>query len=466
MFKIVKMTHVCRYWRSTLISYPRLWSSIFVENDHKDFIAACLERNQEAPLTVHLDLAHGDYGYYPGCTCIRNEGSPGMRINERDPCRYHTTIHPLLKIDHTRRIRTLDVHLGMLDDDTDEHPDRHFEGALDDLGLFEFSLPALESLSFDIYCEFTGAHLEFPRDLFCWDSSPPTKLRHLTLHGCYGGPIQAVRNLTSFELAAGGNALEPIELDEFTFFPFISGNRSLVSLSLSYCSFPDPAQLSRVTPVILPELKSLRLVDNYGLSGFPGLVDVPAFKSLSSLRISIRRLFSLLPANTLVHVESDDGFQLSYDPPDEADVVSDWHGAVYGADPSLTFIRFEGLEPESMLRDEMKAFPPSLFMKAKVLEIGVSFAGLRYLDFWEGLEQVGPQLATLRLEAIEGMKLAIANSVEKFVEARFNKEMPLAKLERMRFEGMSEEDEDKAEKLWAEFRAGLNIDQYLSPWRL
>jgi len=466
MFEIVKMTHVCQYWRSTLISYPRLWSSIFVKNDHKDFIAACLERSQEAPLTVHLDLTHGDYERYPDCTCTRNEWSAGMWTDERNPCRYHTTIYPLLEIDDTRRIRTLDVHLDMLDDVAEEGPDQHFKGALNDFGLCELSLPALESLSIHVGYDFdANAHLGLPTDLFCWESSPPTKLRHLALHGCYGGPVQAICNLTSLELAGGGCAFDPIELDQFTFLPFISCNRSLVSLALLHCDFPDPAQLSqaRVTPVKLPELKSLRLTDSYGLSGFPGLVDVPAFKSLSSLRISVRSdVFGSLDTKTLAHVESDDGFQLFYDSPDEADVVSDWHGAVYGADPSLTFIRFEGREPESTVRDEMEAFPPSLFVKADVLEIGVSFADLGY-DFWEDLEQVGPQLATLRLEVTEEMRPTIANSVEKFVEARFNKGMPLEKLERMRFEEMSEEDEETAEKLWAEFRAGLNIDQYLSP---
>jgi len=146
----------------------------------------------------------------------------------------------------------------------------------DDFGLFRFSLPALESLSFRVdYNLGANFHLELPGDLFRLVSSPPTRLHHLALHGCYGSPIWTIRNLTSFELAGGGDPLEPIYLDQSEFLPFISGNQSLVSLSLSCCSFPDPAQLSQVTPVILPELKSLRLMENYGLSGFPGLVDIP-----------------------------------------------------------------------------------------------------------------------------------------------------------------------------------------------
>ena len=131
MFEIVKMTHVCQYWRSTLISYPHLWSSIFVKNDHKDFIAACLERSREVPLTVWLDLKHGGYGNYPDCTCIRDEWSSGMWVNEDSPCRYHTTIYPLVEDNHTERIRTLDVHLTMRDNVAMNGPNREFKDALD-----------------------------------------------------------------------------------------------------------------------------------------------------------------------------------------------------------------------------------------------------------------------------------------------------------------------------------------------
>ena len=111
MFAIVKMAHVCQYWRSTLISYPHLWSSIFVRSDHRDFVAACLERGQEAPLTVHLNLEYYD--------------------DEQCP----DAIHPLLEGDHARRIRTLDVHLAMSNTVEEESPDDRFRDALDAFGL-------------------------------------------------------------------------------------------------------------------------------------------------------------------------------------------------------------------------------------------------------------------------------------------------------------------------------------------
>ena len=465
VFEIVKMSHICQYWRSTLISYPQLWSSIFVRNDHKDFIAACLERSREVPLAVHLDLKHGDYEDYPRCTCIRDEWTSEMEINERNRCRYHTTIDPLLDVHATWRIRTLVVSLAMLgnteedsDEDPDSDPNEDFQGVLYKLKLFSFPLPILESLSFGVDHEHDFiTHLELPEDLFCLESSPPPKLCHLALHGCYGGPIRAVRNLTSFKLATRDN----IELDQFTFLPFISGNRFLVSLSLSGCSFPDPAELSQVTPVELPELKSLQLMDIYELPSFLGLVDVPAFKTLSSLQISVR--IHHLRLDTLVHAEGDGGFQLLYNFPKYDEIASDWVDIVHGADPSPAVIRFEDSEHMLSMTNAMEVLPLPLFVKAKVLEIGASFARIGYPYFWGDLEKAGPQLTTLRLEVTRWMDPGVSMSVEEFVKARFNRGMPLRRLERMVFGGMKREREEGAKKLWEEFRAGLDIDQYLVP---
>jgi len=462
MFEIVKMTHICHYWRSTLISYPHLWSSIFVKNDHKDFIAACLERSRDVPLAVRLDLEYGGYGDYPDCTCIRDEWSSGRLVNEDNPCRYHTTIDPLLEDDHVERIHTLDAHLAMLNDVVRGGPNREFENALMDSKLFSFHLPTLESLSLHVEHRLdVDTHLVLPFGLLCWAFSPPTQLRHLALHGCFGGPIRNVRNLTSFELAGDENALDPILLGRRTFLPFLSGSPSLVSLSLSHCSFPDRAQVSQVTPVKLPELKSLRLIDIHGLPGFPGLVDVPAFKTLSSLQIVQKCTVNPYDTDVLVHAESDGGFQLSYTP-DIFEVAPDWIGVMNDADPSLAFIRFEG-RGLRFRGNQREGSPLSLFVNAKVLEIGVPFADLWYSDFWKDVGKVGPQLTTLRLEVIEGMNPAVAKSVREFARERFNKGVPLGKLERMRFEGMSEEDEEKAKERWDEFWAGLDIDQYLVP---
>ena len=445
VFEIVKMTHVCRYWRSTLISRPHLWSSIFVKIDHTDFVAACLERSRGAPLTVCFDLKYGRCYHYPGCIRIRSEWLSLTWKGENDPCRYHTTISPLLKVDHIRRIHKLDVRLDIIDAVSRGGPNQNFEDTLDDFLLFEFPLPALESLTFRVRHEFSHhGHLTIPEKLFRWEFSPPTELRHLALRGCFGSLIHAARNLTSFELVDIPYPSDPIELDEYTFLPFtISGSPSLVSLYLTHCRFPDRAALSRVTPVKLPELNSLRLIGIYGLSSFPGLIDIPAFKTLSSLQVSTRKrrrsaigYYETDPTNFLVRTEGDDGFQLFYDIPRGDEVVSDWLSITHGAGPSPGFVRFEGRERGLTEENKVEVSPLPLFVDAKVLEFGAPFTSIWYRSLWKDLEKVGPQLATLRLEVTEGMDPGVAKSVKKLVKARFKKGMPLERLERMTFEGM------------------------------
>jgi len=425
-------------------------------------VATCLERSRELPLAVHLDLKHGDYDHYPNCTCIRGEWSAGKWQHEIHTCRYHTTINPLLEDDHLKRIRTLDVHLALLDDNGGEDPDWDFENALKSFGLFVLPLPALESLNFRVDHVYDGLdiHLELPGVLFFWRFVPPTALCHLTLHGCYGGPILDVHNLTSLELA--GAWAEPIVLDQDTFISFISGNPSLISLSLSYCEFPDQEDLSQVTPAELPELKSLRLIGICGLPSFSDLVHAPALKGLSSLRISTRRDPIRFYVDFLIHAESGDGFRLSYDASCCWDAVSDWLSLTDRSDPSLAVVRFESGKFCRILEGGEGASPLTFFSNAKVLEIGASFAGPWYHDFWGDLEELGPQLTTLRLEVVEGMEPTVAKSVETLARVRFNNGMPLTTLERMTFEDTSEEDEEEAKRLWEEFRAGLSIDQYLA----
>ena len=314
MFEIVKLTYVCQYWRSTLISCPHLWSSIFVKNDHQDFVAACLERSREVTLTVRLDLKYGISHDYLDCTCTRDGRRSGMRINKSNPCRYHATIHPLVNIDHIQRIRKLDVHLALLDNVTDDGLDLHFGDALREFKFFAFPLLILESLSFRVHHWLDpDTHIEFPSELFSWRSSPSTELRHLALRNCYGGPIQAVCNLTSLELYGDLVYCPPMDLDQRIFLPLISNSPSLVSLRLSHCCFPDRGRLLRITPVKLPELKSLWLMDIYRLSGFSGLIEILALKTLSAFWILPQDKKSRLVgfrdvAHFLVRAESDNGF--------------------------------------------------------------------------------------------------------------------------------------------------------------
>ena len=434
---------------------------VFVQRRHQDFVVACLERSRGIPLTVCLDLTAGDPYQDPNEPAWGHvKARSGLRIDGKNPGNCRTGIDLLLEVEHIQRIRKMDVHLTILDHDYDSSQD--LKNALDGVEFFTSPLPSLENLSFHADQDYAiKVYPNFPKDMFRLESLPPSRLRHLTLRGCCGDPAQAIRNLTSLELSGLSYANDRMELDQHTFLPFISASPSLVSLSLADCTFPRREELSGVTPVRLPELRSLRLMAARKLPSFPSLIDVPAFNTLSSLRVLFNQ--PSYDGYFLVRAESDDGFQLLYDTDDHIRAAKGWLGLTRNADPSLTFVRFEGREYGSLRKLKGASLLP-LFANVEVLEIGDSFTNIYYYrfwkkhGFWEDLERVGPQLTTLRLEITGSANREVAKSVEKLVEARLQKGMPLTKLERM--EGARRAWEEP-EECWEKFRAGLNIDQYL-----
>ncbi|KAF9777650.1 hypothetical protein BJ322DRAFT_1131875, partial [Thelephora terrestris] len=60
---IVPLTHVCRYWRESVISTPSNWTLISSKNE--DMTAACLQRAKAAPLEITLEMP-----LYPSFTDI------------------------------------------------------------------------------------------------------------------------------------------------------------------------------------------------------------------------------------------------------------------------------------------------------------------------------------------------------------------------------------------------------------
>ena len=474
MLELVKMTHICQYWRTTLISFPHLWSSVFVKKGHKEFVAACLERSRQVPLDVHLDMTYGDDCGYCGirsCRCL--ELGPSTQVNERNMCHHHTAIFPLLNSRHTERIRNLDTHLTVADD-SEGSADYIFRSALGNLKFCASSLPSLETLSFSMHFDFDyfdNISMDFPGDMFCWDTSPPTNLRHLILHGCFGGPILSLQNVTSFELT-GESEYCSMDINPHTFLQFISGNPSLASLTLAHCIFPDRSKLPSVIPVDLSQLKTVQLTDIYPLPSFPCLIEIPALKSLTSLHTSSQRRDGFV-GDFRIYARGDNGFQISIDVPDfgfgepvEEKLISDWVDIMHDADPRPSFVRLEReyVDPYTGYGSDVSHLP--LLANAKILEISASFADRWRLNLWDDLKKIGPQLATLCLEVAGWMDTEdtamFADSVKEFVKARLEKGMPLKGLERMKLEGMSEEDERKSERLWKEFRASLDIDQYIA----
>ena len=51
---IIPLTHVCRYWRESIVSIPENWA--IISNDRRSLAATSLERAKAAPLEVSLDM--------------------------------------------------------------------------------------------------------------------------------------------------------------------------------------------------------------------------------------------------------------------------------------------------------------------------------------------------------------------------------------------------------------------------
>ena len=191
-------------------------------------------------------------------------------------------------------------------------------------------------------------------------------------------------------------------------------------------------------------------------------MEVPALSSLSSLRVSTRKHLTRSKHDTVhfqVRAEGEDGFRLLYDTPNDDKLGWEWDDLTRNAGAGPALVRFEGQDLDFKEGRELKASPLPLFEDAKVLEIGASFASFWYRRFWSDIGNIGPQLTTLRLEVVEGMAPEVATSVGEFVETRFEIGMPVNNVERMEFEGMSEEEE-KSKRLWEEFWPGLGICEY------
>ena len=60
---IIPLTHVCRYWRDSIISTPENWA--LISNERESLATLSLERAKEAPLTIHLGMSKLETSKHP-----------------------------------------------------------------------------------------------------------------------------------------------------------------------------------------------------------------------------------------------------------------------------------------------------------------------------------------------------------------------------------------------------------------
>ena len=75
---IIPLTHVCRYWRESLVSTPTIWT--LISNRSKSLTTLSLKRSKAAPLEIDLNLSIRDYKFFDLLLPhIRNTGSLNIR---------------------------------------------------------------------------------------------------------------------------------------------------------------------------------------------------------------------------------------------------------------------------------------------------------------------------------------------------------------------------------------------------
>jgi hypothetical protein len=445
---LLELTHVCRFWRAALINQPHMWSTVFAtKKDRRGFVEMCLERSQTVDLDVTMDASEWGWAH-PGCTCDKDERRV-LLPNENIPCEWHFIFEPLATLEHSKRIRTLDI-----DFRGTYHPIplvKRREFALEGCRFFSSSFPQLTSLTWNHAGRIYAKHI--------FSSSPFTPtLSSLSLGGALDGSFTQVNNLTSLTFVnyeIFGPRVESFRL-------FMLNNQSLESLSLDVLIFEGD---SKGPSVDLPNLKSFEVHSHHQI--LSTIIRVPALQRLSSLRISLDS------DGGLVLDATGDTIALSVETvlPDAAEV---WQGLTGYIRPTIRHVRLydypEGDRDYSGGGDGRAII--SLLADAYVLEVGHGYLPFLYPGFSDNLKQLGPQLRTIRFEVWEmepfresGDEYELwggshLDQIEDLVKHRFAQGRPFSTVERM-VVSESETSNRLQDHVWRRFYDGRNLGQYV-----
>ena len=330
LFGVMKLTHVCRRWRSVLISSPVLWTSFHIVKTAPKFIVECLQRSGTSPIHVSFkwDSSDPDYGS-PSTSVADDDGSVASNngdvvdedgnvvakgcINEissskpkdsDDGASSHSTLsvypdhrdvdyswtayikeaqgyHHLMQ--HSHRIATLDISLPAPGDEEDEE-----DNSLA-CGLLFYPFPALRTLKLRCFRESHGSitkvildeHITTVNSLLL-ENIPLTQMIDLSL------------NLTSLTLRTTGHGTP---IDTSLFLRFLEKNRNLQSLTLynyNFLPIPNPT-----TPLVLSNLRQLDVFSESAI--FLRHLVAPPLGPLSSFRLGRvhQQRLSLLAENSI-----------------------------------------------------------------------------------------------------------------------------------------------------------------------
>ena len=444
MYRLLKLTHVCRLWRVALINKPQAWATIFAtRKDRRSFVETCLERSASVPLEVTVDVVSWARRN-PTCTCRRDRRSR-LIPNEANPCERHFVFEPLAEAEHSGRINTLKI--------------QFYEGPLtfrDGIALggcrFFTSFP-LQLMNL----EWTDAGSPYAVHLF--PSLPfPLTLRSLSFDGAWHDQFPTVNNLTSLTFL---HREEHINAE--TFRTFIHNNKSLEALSLKYLRVEGNQD---GPPVDLLNLKSLtvnNLPDN-----FSTIVRIPAFQRLSSSLIVFTEIadaeFSLFASGEGIALTIHSGL---------TGIVEMWQQLTGYTRPRIYRVRLENDAGDSdNYMSDWEETAITLIADAHTLEIGDGFMLRWYRNFSRDLKELGPHLRTICFEVPEEAEPLresgeywawggeLLDAIERLVVGRFELGRQLSSVRRM-VVSKNEWTNRQQRFVWRCFYNDRGLDRYI-----
>lgn len=431
-----------------LINQPRVWSTIIItREDRRTFVETCLERSYPAALEVTFEASRIGRTH-AGCTCDK-AGRGRLIPSEKNPCEWHFQFESLAETRHCSRIRSLDINF-----DGEWTPSvERVRFALGGCRFFIASFPRLAALTWK------NEETNHADHLF---AHPPfvTTLRSLTYVGGWGDLISQVSNLTSFVFDSDsrpwGTSTEAFRL-------FMRNNRSLESLYLKWIDFEDDA---KGPPVQLVNLKSFSVGLGPPIKKLSTIILIPAFRRLSSLRISSE------DAETYTISATGDEISLTAEC-SLRDFAETWEDLTGYAKPTIHHVRlYDGPEMvDHCYRDITTVV--LLMMDARTLEVGYNYLIGWYESFWEDLKQLGPHLKTIRFEVSGDMEpcpddgymhedwdIDLWENIEDLAKYRFENGRPFSTVERL-VVSESERDNRMQAYVWRCFYGSRKIGQYV-----
>ena len=264
---VISFTHVCRYWRTVVLSYPKIWSLLYLLPGNPVMAAEWLARGQKHPLTLFAEFT--DVHDHPPCR-YKDSAAADLDVpNEPAACSRHRAILSLDQLlPHRSRICDISLVLNLSDPSWDDD-DKDALSTLLRHQFFKDGLPNLERLDFRARHEDMSA-VPTPAALFAKDLP---RLRELKYLGAYGGLIGTAKDLTSCEIGYWSRAAGPLIIDRGDLRTFFNNNKTLESLTINRCNFIGDG--SQVPKTLMTDLKFLK-------------ADCPISKDLEIILSSIR----------------------------------------------------------------------------------------------------------------------------------------------------------------------------------